>query len=84
MKIKIDRRKCTCWSAACETCFSWHYLGDEVRPNYCLIDMEDDGKPERTFYIEDRDGVDKVLVVDEDNWAEVYDGWQMTMQEDLN
>ena len=58
MKIKIDRRKCTCWSAACETCFSWHYLGEEIRPNYCMIEVEDDGQPERTFYIEDRDGVD--------------------------
>jgi hypothetical protein len=75
MKLYLDRRNCNSWAAACETCFSWHYMRDEVEPNYCLYDLVDDGRPERTFYIKDRDGVDKILVVDENNWQDVYEGW---------
>jgi hypothetical protein len=77
MKIYLDRRYCTSWAAPCEQCFSWHYLGDEIRPNYCMVELVEDGRPERTFYIKDRDGVDKILVVDEDNWADVHDSWML-------
>ncbi|MGD2157216.1 MAG: hypothetical protein PVG32_10110 [Anaerolineales bacterium] len=80
MKIYLDRRGCSCWVGACETCFSWHYLGEEVLPNYCLLEVIEDRRPERTFLIKDRDGVDKVLVVDEDNWPEVHDGWTLVWE----
>lgn len=80
MKIRLDRRKCDAWIGACETCFSQHYLGQEVIPNYCLLDIEEDGQPERTFIILDQDGGEKVLVVDEENWREIQDSWFLYCQ----
>jgi hypothetical protein len=75
MKIVLDRRSCNCYEQACETHFGWHFLRDEITPIDCTVEVEDDGQPEITFYIKDRDGVDKVLVVNEENKAEVYDSW---------
>lgn len=80
MKIRLDRRKCDSWIGACEACFSEHYLGREVLPNYCLVDIEEDGQPDRTFVILDKDGGEKVLVVDEENWAEIQDSWFLYCQ----
>jgi hypothetical protein len=75
MKIILDRRNCSCWDPACETHFGWHFLRDEVTPVDCTVEMIDDGHQETTFYIKDRDGVDKELVVTDENWAEAYDSW---------
>ena len=75
MKIILDRRGCPLWNCACESDFSSHYLGPEVIPTYCLLEMIDDACPERTFVIKDKDGVDKVLVVDQQNWADAHDSW---------
>ncbi len=80
MKITLDRRNCTCWDPACEAHFGWHFLRDEVTPVDCTTNIEDDGRPEITFVIKDRDGVDKLLVVDEANHAEAYDSWLMAWE----
>jgi hypothetical protein len=81
MKVYLDRTNCKTWESPCESCFSSHYLGDEIEPNYCLVKIEDDHQPARTFIIEDRDGVEKILVVDENNWAAVHDSWMMTWEQ---
>jgi hypothetical protein len=83
MKIKIDRRGCNCWIASCEACFGWHYLDEEVRPNYCLLEIEEDDQPGRTFVIMDRDGKEKILVVNEDNWAQAQDAWALALEAQL-
>ncbi len=75
MKLVLDRRSCTCWQAPCDSHFGNYFLGDEVKPVDCLIQMEDDGKAEITFIILDRDGIDKTLVVDENNRTEAIDSW---------
>ena len=75
MKIVLDRRTCNCWDAPCETHFGWHFLRDEVTPVDCTVEMVDDGKAEVTFLIKDRDGADKILVVDEKNREIAYDSW---------
>lgn len=80
MKIVLDRRTCTCHEPACETHFGWHFLRDEVTPVDCTLEITDDGRIERTFFILDRDGLDKVLIVDENNWAEAYDSWQIAWE----
>lgn len=80
MRIVLDRRSCNCWDAACETHFGWHFLREEVTPVDCTIEVADDGQPEITFLIKDRDGVDKVLVVTEENYAEAYDSWQLAWE----
>ena len=81
MKIVLDRRSCNCWDAACETHFGWHFLRDEITPVDCTVDISDDGKPEITFVIKDRDDVDKILVVDKSNRAEAYDSWLQAWEE---
>ena len=75
MKIILDRRSCNCWEPACETHFSWHFLRDDVTPVDCTLEIVDDGKEERTFLIMDRDGIDKTLVVNDQNRSEAYDSW---------
>ena len=81
MKIVLDRRSCNCYDQACETHFGWHFLREEITPVDCTIEMVDDGSPERTFYLKDKDNIDKVLVVNEDNWALAYDSWLLAWQE---
>jgi hypothetical protein len=81
MKIVLDCRSCECWEPACETHFGWHFLREEITPIECMVEMVDDGRPERVFTILDRDGVDKTLVVDESNWAEAYDSWRLAWEQ---
>ena len=75
MKIVLDRRSCNCWEPTCEAHFGWHFLRDEITPVDCTVAIEEDGKSEITFFIKDRDQVDKVLVVDDTNRDLVYDSW---------
>jgi hypothetical protein len=75
MKIVLDRRNCNCWDAPCEAHFGWHFLREEVTPVDCTADILEDGRTEITFLIKDRDGVDKLLVVDDENRLEAYDSW---------
>ena len=80
MKITLDRRNCNCWQPACESHFGWHFLREEVTPIDCTIEILDDGQKNRRFIIKDRDGIDKQLLVDESNWAEAYDSWQLAWE----
>jgi hypothetical protein len=80
MKITLDRRSCKCWQPACEAHFGNHFLGEEIEPVECLIQTEDDGHPEMTFLILDRDGVDKTLVIDENNRADAIDSWRLAWE----
>jgi len=80
MKIVLDRRSCNCWDPACETHFGWHFLREEITPVDCTVAIEDDGKDQITFFIKDRDEVDKILVVDEDNRADAYDSWLLAWE----
>ena len=84
MKIMLDRRTCNCWQAACESHFGWHFLREEITPIDCTLEVIDDGKAERTFLIIDRDGIDKLLVVDDSNWADAYDSWQLVWEQQQN
>ncbi len=84
MKIMLDRRTCNCWQAACESHFGWHFLREEITPIDCTLEVIDDGKAERTFLIKDRDGIDKLLVVDDSNWADAYDSWQLVWEQQQN
>ncbi len=81
MKIVLDRRSCNCHEPACETHFGWHFLREEITPIDCVIEISDDGQEQITFFIMDRDGVDKTLVVDESNRADAYDSWLLAWEE---
>jgi hypothetical protein len=80
MKITLDRRNCNCWQPACESHFGWHFLREEVTPIDCTVEIIDDGTSVRTFIIKDRDGINKQLLVDDHNWAEAYDSWQLAWE----
>lgn len=81
MKITLDRRSCNCWDAPCESHFGWHFLRGQITPVDCVLDIQDDGMQARTFFIFDRDGINKTLVVDESNHALAYDSWQKAWEE---
>jgi hypothetical protein len=79
VKIFVDRQNCNCWEGACESCFGWRILQlmekGELHPSSCHIRTEDDGELAYTFHIHDRDGKDKELVVNKENWTEAYEAW---------
>lgn len=81
MKITLDRRSCNCWDAACESHFGWHFLREEITPIDCTLEIIDDGNHMRTFFILDRDGINKTLVVDENNFGSAYDSWLLAWEE---
>ena len=80
MKIILDRRSCNCWDPACEAHFGWHFLREEITPVDCTTELVEDGKAEITFSIKDKDGIDKELVVNDENRAEAYDSWRQTWE----
>jgi len=81
MKIVLDRRSCNCYDQACEAHFGWHFLREEITPVDCTLEMVDDGRVQRTFYIKDKDNTDKVLVVVDVNRDLAYDSWLLAWQE---
>jgi hypothetical protein len=83
MKIVLDQRSCKCWDAACEAHFSWHFLQDEITPVDCTVEVVDDGQEAYTFFIKDRDGSDKTLIVDESNRGEVSDSWRLAWEKQV-
>ncbi len=80
MIIVLDRRSCNCWDAARETHFGWHFLRSKITPIDCTVDVIDDERPESVFFITDRAGQDKELVVNDENRAEAYDSWQLAWE----
>jgi hypothetical protein len=84
MKVYLDRNHCGVHQAACDSCF-----GRRIEVNFkpieggldmdvagCVMDIEEEEKKEIvTFYLKDRDGKDKVLEVNQENWPEAYDSW---------
>ncbi len=80
MKIVLDRRGCKCWDAACDAHFGWHFLREEITPVECMVELAEDGQEAITFCIKDRDGLDKVMVVDETNRAEAVDSWHAALE----
>lgn len=76
MKIYLDRSVCNCWEAACTSDFTDKYLGKEVKPTACtLMIVNEDKREEILFYIHDRDGKEKELVVNDQNLMEAIDNW---------
>ncbi|HEX9029079.1 MAG TPA: hypothetical protein VF823_07885 [Anaerolineales bacterium] len=80
MKIILDQRSCNCWNPACEAHFGNHFLGKEITPVDCTTEISEDGHAELTFLIKDRDGSDKVLVVDNTNRGDAYDSWRLAWE----
>ena len=82
MKIWLDRRVCDVWEAACESDFADKFLGDEILPAACTVMLaEEDDNEKIVFYIRDRDGSEKELVVDDSNLAAAIDSWMLAYAE---
>ncbi len=79
MKVLLDRRSCPVWQAACESCFAGNLTQEHFCPA-CLVEEIEDGRPELTVQIIDRDGSEKTLVVTDKNWGEVYDSWLLAWE----
>lgn len=76
MRIWLDRRACSLWAAACEADFAEKFLGGEVLPTACTVMlMEEDDNDELVFFIRDRDGTEKELVVNDENLTDAMDSW---------
>jgi len=77
MKVYLDRNYCIRWSAACESCFANHLVSGTFDTTDCVLDVVEDEDPQITFFMRDRDKEQKLLVVDENNWADAYDSWML-------
>jgi len=76
MNITVNRQIYTCWQPVFEVHFGWHFIDEEIKPVEYLIDIDDGGKSETTFYVLDWDGSQKNLVIDKTDRADASDSWQ--------
>ena len=85
MKVKIDRNHCGVHQAGCDSCFGGRIAinfgyttgtqGDMDLAGCVLEVLDEEKKDEITFFIKDRDGSDKTLIVDKENWPDAYESW---------
>ena len=76
MKVYMDRNHCEMWQGACESCFGGRIYIKDFDLEGCVMKIEEEeDKHDIHFYIHDRDGSDKELMVNDDNWPEAYDSW---------
>lgn len=76
MKVYMDRNLCSRWQAGCDSCFGTRVERGEFILDGCVLEVLEDDCDDFTLYIKDRDGTDKTLIVNEENWPEAYDSWQ--------
>jgi hypothetical protein len=72
---------------ACESCFGWHLdhlMENDFLPSTCTLEWDDECRDEITFFVHDKDGNDRTLVVNQENWADAYESWSrlLAKQED--
>ena len=82
MKIYMDLESCPTWMGACESCFGWHLshlMNGDFQESACMLEWDDDCQEEITYYLRDKDGQDKVLLVNQENWAAAYDSWSQLL-----
>ena len=84
MKVYLDRNHCDIHNAGCESCFGGrvaiHFGGQQgvidIDVAGCILEVkEEEDRDNITFFVADRDGEDKVLKVNKDNWPDAYDSW---------
>jgi hypothetical protein len=89
MKVYLDRNHCSVYQPGCESCFGGRvevFFGErtyglDMDVAGCVMEIaEEDDRESVTFFIKDRDGSDKELVVNKENWPDAYESW-MTLYE---
>ena len=90
MKVYLDRNHCNVYNSGCESCFGGrievHFgerlFGPEMDVGGCVMEVtEEDDRDTVTFFIKDRDGQDKTLAVNKENWPDAYDSWMKLYEE---
>ncbi|MDH5506418.1 MAG: hypothetical protein OEZ02_04290 [Anaerolineae bacterium] len=82
MKVYMDRNHCDLWQASCESCFGRKIILKEFDIEGCVMKiLEEENKSEITFYIKDRNGSDKVLYVNQENWPDAYNSWLLLWEQ---
>jgi hypothetical protein len=81
MKVTLDRRHCTRWQAACESCFSHRLEQENFDAADCGLRVVEDGRKTIEFAITDRDGSFKTLTVTPNNRADAIDSWLLLWQQ---
>lgn len=90
MKVYMDRNHCETYQAGCESCFGGrievHFgdrdFGPDLDVGGCVMKItEEDRQDTVTFFIKDRDGSDKELVVNKQNWPDAYDSWMQLYEQ---
>lgn len=80
MIVTLDRRHCTRWQGACESCFAARLQQENFDAANCGLRVVEDGRQAVEFNITDRDGSRKVLTVTPANRAEAIDSWLLLWQ----
>ncbi|MGH2581714.1 MAG: hypothetical protein ACRDFQ_02305 [Anaerolineales bacterium] len=81
MKVTLDRRHCTRWQGACESCFANHLAHGDFDTADCGMNIVEDGRKTVEFSITDRDGSFKTLTITPRNQAEAIDSWLLLWQQ---
>ena len=82
MQIEMDLESCPTWMGACESCFGYHLartMKGDFQPSACTIKWDNECQEEITYLLRDKDGQDKVLVVNQENWADAYNSWSQLL-----
>jgi hypothetical protein len=82
MKIYMDLESCPTWMGACESCFGWHLnrlMAGDFQQSACMLEWDDQCQEEITYHLHDKDGQDKVLIVNQENWAAAYNSWSQLL-----
>jgi hypothetical protein len=81
MKVIMNRNLCIRHAPACEACFAGKLMLNAFDVADCVLEIRD---PERTeivtIQMTDRDGTEKTLIIDRDNWPDAYDSWMLLYQ----
>lgn len=64
--------------AACESCFGEYLdrlVGGEFLPSGCTVEWEEDDQDGIAFFLHDKDGQNKILMVNQANWLDACNSW---------
>ncbi|MDH3944714.1 MAG: hypothetical protein OEV06_11525, partial [Anaerolineae bacterium] len=73
-----DRNHCQLWQAACESCFGGRVMLKDFDIEGCVMKIEEEGDTKNiSIFMHDRDGTDKELLINEENWPDAYNSWML-------
>lgn len=55
-------------------------MDGEFQPSACMVEWDKEDPDEITFIMRNKEGEDKVLVVNQENWPDAYDSWAQLLE----